>query len=153
MIGKKISVLLVDDSAVIRKVMEKMLSSVNDVATVYIAHDTYQAESIIQNENPDIVLLDINMPDRDGITFLKIIMQSYRRPVIMLSALDTSYNSQSILDLGAIDVLFKPNGMPSSSAFKNKLAESIQKAMAPIACHASQSLDPVSKNKFNSFES
>lgn len=106
------SVLIVDDSAIVRKVLFQKLSILPQITTVYSAPDPYIARDYIVKFLPDVVILDIEMPRMDGIQFLQKIMMYMPRPVIILSSLSTSGSDLALkaLELGAFDVLSKPGG-------------------------------------------
>jgi len=82
-----IKVLVVDDSAVVRKVFKEELSREKDIQVVGTAPDPYVARDKIVSLKPDVVTLDIEMPLMDGITFLRKLMQHYPLPVIIVSSL------------------------------------------------------------------
>jgi len=108
--GKKIKVLIVDDSAVVRQVLSKELSRERDIEVVGTATDPYVARDKIIKLKPDVLTLDIEMPRMDGITFLKKLMQHFPMPVVIVSSL-TGKNSELALeaiDAGAVEVMCKP---------------------------------------------
>ncbi len=105
-----IKVLIVDDSAVVRKVLSKELDAKPGIRVIGTAPDPYVARGKIVRLNPDVVTLDIEMPRMDGITFLKKLMQYYPLPVIVISSL-TEKGSRLAMDAfsaGALDVICKP---------------------------------------------
>lgn len=107
-----IRVLIVDDSALVRKVVSDALKADPEIEVVGTAVDPYAARDKIQALNPDVITLDLEMPRMDGLTFLKIIMQQRPLPVIIMSSL-TQRGSDCALEalrLGAFDVLAKPGG-------------------------------------------
>ena len=85
--GKTIRVLVVDDSAIVRKVFSEELSRENDIQVVGTAPDPYIARDKIIKLKPDVITLDIEMPRMDGITFLRKLMKHYPLPVIIVSSL------------------------------------------------------------------
>ncbi|MBI5685796.1 MAG: chemotaxis response regulator protein-glutamate methylesterase [Verrucomicrobia bacterium] len=106
----KIKVLLVDDSAVVREVLTSELSRDPQIQVVGAAHDAYAARDKIVSMAPDVVLLDIEMPRMDGLTFLRKLMHYHPVPVIIVSSL-TMPGGQLALDAigsGAVDVMCKP---------------------------------------------
>ena len=108
--GKKIRVLVVDDSAVIRQTMEKILSSDRSIEVMGTAADPYIAAQKIEKEIPDVITLDVEMPRMDGLTFLKKIMTQHPIPVVICSAL-TEKGAETTLkamELGAVDIIQKP---------------------------------------------
>ena len=108
----KYKVLIVDDSAVVRRMIRTALASEHDIEVVGAAGDPYQARDLIQKFKPDILTLDIEMPRMDGLTFLKILMDKHPMPVIILSSLSQANSKEALtaLEEGAADVLSKPDG-------------------------------------------
>lgn len=106
-----IKVLIVDDSILIRKIIIDMLSDVKDIKVVGEAKDGFEALYKIKTFNPDVVLLDYEMPGLNGIEVLKRIMKENPVPVIMFSAYsrEGSYVALKSLELGAFDYMLKPN--------------------------------------------
>src|SRR5512135_604565 len=83
----KIKVLIVDDSAIVRKIFSEELSKEPDIEVVGTAPDPFVARDKIVYQKPDVVTLDVEMPRMDGLTFLKKIMRHYPLPVIIVSSL------------------------------------------------------------------
>lgn len=108
---KKIKVLIVDDSAIIRQTLTSILSTDSEIEVIGTAADPYIAASIIANELPDVITLDVEMPKMDGITFLKKIMSQHPIPTIIISSLTAKGTDTAILALeyGAVSVLKKPS--------------------------------------------
>lgn len=106
----KIKVLIVDDSALIRKVLAEILSSDNEIEVVGTAPDPFIARDKIKLLNPDVLTLDVEMPKMDGITFLSNLMRLRPMPVVMVSTLTESGADVTLqaLSLGAIDFVAKP---------------------------------------------
>ena len=84
---KKIRVLVVDDSAIVRKIFTEELSKEPDIEVIGTAPDPYVARDKIVFQKPDVITLDIEMPKMDGLTFLKKLMKHYPLPVIVVSSL------------------------------------------------------------------
>jgi len=125
-----IKVLIVDDSAIVRKVMSEELSKYNDIEVIGTAVDPYMARDKIVKLKPDVITLDLEMPRMDGLTFLAKLMKYYPMPVVVLSSL-TPKNSETALralDLGAVDVLCKPGEAYSTKDVSKNLARSIRMA-------------------------
>ncbi len=103
-------VLIVDDSAVVRQVFQRALSSDPDVEIVGTAPDPFVARDLIVEKKPDAVTLDIEMPRMDGLTFLRKLMKHYPLPVIVVSSLTPAGSQLALdaLDAGAVEVLCKP---------------------------------------------
>jgi two-component system chemotaxis response regulator CheB len=107
---KRIKVLIVDDSALVRRMLTEMLSSDASITVLGAAHDAYDAREKIKALNPDVLTLDVEMPRMDGLTFLRNLMRLRPMPVIMVSSL-TEKGAEVTLDalsIGAVDYLPKP---------------------------------------------
>jgi two-component system, chemotaxis family, protein-glutamate methylesterase/glutaminase len=107
--GRRIKVLIVDDSALVRRLLTEMLSSDASITVLGTAHDAYDAREKIKALNPDVLTLDVEMPRMDGITFLRNLMRLRPMPVIMVSSL-TDKGAEVTLDalsIGAVDYLAK----------------------------------------------
>lgn len=130
MLPRKIRVLIVDDSAVVRKCVTEALASDPELEVVGTAMDPYLARDKIVQLKPDVLTLDIEMPRMDGLTFLKIIMEERPMPVIIMSSLTQagSHHALEALRLGAVDVLGKPNGSYSFGDLGPQLRERIKAA-------------------------
>ncbi|GBC60889.1 chemotaxis response regulator protein-glutamate methylesterase [Desulfonema ishimotonii] len=107
---KKIRVLIVDDSAVVRQTLKEILSSDPAIEVIGTAADPYIAARKINKEVPDVITLDVEMPRMDGITFLRKVMTQHPIPVVMCSSLtekgcDTTLRA---LEYGAVDIILKP---------------------------------------------
>src|SRR5688572_8197269 len=110
MANKKIRVLVVDDSALVRQILMEVLNGAPDVEVVGTASDPFMARDRIKELNPDVLTLDVEMPRMDGLTFLANLMRLRPMPVVMVSSLteqgaDTTLRA---LELGAIDFVSKP---------------------------------------------
>ena len=105
-----IKVLVVDDSALVRKLLSAMLSRAPDIEVVGTASDPYAARERIKKLNPDVITLDVEMPRMDGITFLENLMRLRPMPVVMVSSLTQRGADITLraLELGAIDFVAKP---------------------------------------------
>lgn len=128
---RKIRVLIVDDSAVVRHCISDALASDPDIEVVGTASDPYAALDVMTERRPDVLTLDLEMPRMDGITFLKILMERNPLPVIVFSSLTTQGSDLALesLRLGAVDVLGKP-GPFSIGDLGPRLAAKIKVAAA-----------------------
>ncbi|MFM8763503.1 MAG: response regulator [Spartobacteria bacterium] len=97
MLTRKIKVLVVDDSMVVRKIVTDALRTDPEIDVVGTATDPYMARDKILELKPDVLTLDIEMPKMDGLTFLKLIMKQHPMPVIIMSSL-TQAGSRTALD-------------------------------------------------------
>ncbi len=108
--AKPIRVLVIDDSAVVRKIMSEILSSASGIEVIATASDPLFALEKMKTEWPDVITLDVEMPRMDGISFLKKIMAERPTPVIICSSL-TRANSETALQAsaaGAVEIITKP---------------------------------------------
>ncbi len=105
-----IKVLVVDDSALVRKLLSAMLMRAADIEVVGTASDPFAARERIKKLNPDVITLDVEMPRMDGITFLDNLMRLRPMPVVMVSSLTQKGADVTLraLELGAIDFVAKP---------------------------------------------
>ena len=107
---KKIRVLNVDDSALMRQVLASLLAKDPEIEVIGSAPDPFIAREKIKALNPDVITLDVEMPRMDGITFLEKLMRGHPMPVVMVSSL-TEVGCQTTLralELGAVDFITKP---------------------------------------------
>ncbi|MDQ0321468.1 two-component system chemotaxis response regulator CheB [Pararhizobium capsulatum DSM 1112] len=108
--GKKIRVLIVDDSASVRQTLTAVLQQDPDIEVMGAASDPFMAAKRIQDDIPDVITLDVEMPRMDGITFLRKLMAQHPIPVVMCSSL-TEAGSETLLqalEAGAVDIILKP---------------------------------------------
>ena len=108
--SRKIRVLVVDDSAIVRKLASDALNSDPAIEVVGTAIDPFVARDKIVELEPDVLTLDIEMPRMDGITFLKILMKHHPMPVVIMSSISQkgSVHALEALEAGAVDVIAKP---------------------------------------------
>lgn len=128
--SRKIKVLIVDDSAIVRKLLGEALSGHPDIEVVGTAPDPYIARDKILTLHPDVVTLDIEMPRMDGLTFLKKLARYHPLPVIVISSLAQA-SSQAALEAmrsGAVHVLAKPGGPYSVGELRLDLAHHVRAA-------------------------
>src|SRR5690349_1610262 len=107
---RKIKVLIVDDSALVRQILVEILKTAQDMDVVGTASDPFMARERIKETNPDVLTLDVEMPRMDGLTFLANLMRLRPMPVVMVSSLtergaETTFKA---LELGAVDFVSKP---------------------------------------------
>ncbi|MDY6822683.1 MAG: chemotaxis response regulator protein-glutamate methylesterase [Thermodesulfobacteriota bacterium] len=123
-----IKVLIIDDSAIVRKVFSQELSREKGIEVVGTAPDPYIARDKILSLEPDVITLDIEMPRMDGITFLKKVMRYHPLPVIIVSSLTTKGGKLAMeaLSLGAMDVIPKPSAAYSVGDLSVQLADRIR---------------------------
>ncbi len=133
---KQIKVLIVDDSAIVRKIFSQELSKHADICVIGVAPDPFVARDKIVNLKPDVITLDIEMPRMDGLSFLRKLMKYHPIPTIIVSSL-TPANSEMALEAmeyGAVEVLAKPGGSYSVGDMSAQLAEKIRAAASVRMC-------------------
>lgn len=130
MLPRKIRVLIVDDSAVVRRVASEALASDPDIEVVGTAADPYLARDRLRELAPDVITLDLEMPRMDGLTFLRLLMEARPMPVIVLSSLSQQGSEYALeaLRLGAVDVLGKPGGSYSFGDLAPQLIAKVKAA-------------------------
>ena len=137
---KKIRVLVVDDSALARKVISDILRRDPEIEVVGTANDPYMAREKILELNPDVLTLDVEMPRMDGISFLKILQKHRPIPAIIISSITQAGSEAALgaLGAGAVDVLAKPSGTRSMEELEAQLAYRIHEEDVPPL----RSIDP-----------
>lgn len=127
---KTVKVLIVDDSAIVRKILRQQLGQYPDIEVVGTAPDPYVARDKIIALEPDVITLDVEMPKMDGITFLRILMKHNPLPIIILSSLTPKGSAMALeaLSAGAIDVISKPGPSYSVGQACQELYEKIKAA-------------------------
>jgi two-component system, chemotaxis family, protein-glutamate methylesterase/glutaminase len=124
----RIKVLIVDDSAIVRKMLGDAVRQQPDMEVVGGAPDPFIARDLILQHKPDVVTLDIEMPRMDGLTFLRRLMEHYPLPVIVISSLTQSGSTASMeaLRSGAVEVIPKPGGPYSVGEVTERLIHRIR---------------------------
>jgi two-component system chemotaxis response regulator CheB len=108
--NKKIRVLIVDDSAVVRQTLAEILCSDPLIEVMATASDPFVAAAKMHHEVPDVITLDVEMPRMDGITFLEKLMAQHPIPVVICSSLTGSGSKTTLkaLEYGAVEIIQKP---------------------------------------------
>lgn len=121
-------VLVVDDSAVVRKMLTDALNREPGIEVVGSAADVFVARDLILQHKPDVMTLDIEMPRMDGLTFLRRVMEYKPMPVIIVSSITQKGSAASVeaLQIGAIDVIAKPGGPGSVGQIADAIAQRIR---------------------------
>jgi two-component system chemotaxis response regulator CheB len=124
-VPRPIRVLIVDDSAIVRKMLADAIRDEPDLEVVGTAADPFIARDLILQHAPDVLTLDIEMPRMDGLTFLRRLMEHHPLPVIIVSSLTPRGSAVSIdaLRAGAIDVIPKPGGPYSVAQVADELKQ------------------------------
>ena len=151
-IERKIRVLVVDDSAVVRRMISEALALDPAIEVVGTACDPYIARDKIIELKPDVLTLDIEMPRMDGLTFLKILGQHHPMPVVVISSLTQAGSTAALtaLEYGAVDVLAKPTSAWNLGSLREQLAHRVKGAArariknfkAPATSAGTQNNDP-----------
>ncbi len=174
-----IRVLIVDDSAVVRKILTDELSRYPDIEIVGTATDPYVARDKIVQLRPDVVTLDVEMPGMDGISFLKEIMAEpdlitldiemprmhglsflarlmkyHPKPVVVVSSLTPKNSETAIkaLELGALEVICKPGSSYSTTDISTQLARAIRAAASSRVPHPASQPRSVEGEGFGDFQ-
>lgn len=131
-----IRVLLVDDSPIALKILERILSSSPDIEVIGTALNGKEGLELIPGLNPDVICTDLHMPVMDGLEFTKEIMTQYPRPILVISVSvqEGSQNVFRLLEAGAVDVFLKPRGFIESE-FDKKALELISKVKVVAGVH------------------
>jgi two-component system chemotaxis response regulator CheB len=126
----KIRVLVVDDSATMRGLITAALNRDPDIEVVGAAGDPFEARGMIKALNPDVVTLDIEMPNMNGIEFLEKIMRLRPMPVVMVSSLTQAGAEMTLraLELGAVDCVAKPTLATNTADTLNEVAAKVKAA-------------------------
>ncbi|MGC7895475.1 response regulator [Vibrio anguillarum] len=141
---KKIKVLIVDDSAVVRQVISALLSNEPDIEVLTPASDPIFAQKKMAVQWPDVIILDVEMPRMDGITFLKQLMAEHPTPVIICSTLTErgAEVTMQALQAGALTIITKPK-----AGLKDFLQESRQEMLSAVRAAAQAKLENIVKPK------
>lgn len=125
-----VKVLVIDDSAMIRKVFEQELSKDPEIEVVGTAPDPFVGRDKIVYLKPDVITLDIEMPRMDGLTFLAKLMKHYPIPVVVVSSLAKRGGDVAVkaMELGAVEVLSKPGTAYSVGDMSEQLIEKVKAA-------------------------
>ena len=130
--GQATRVLIVDDSATMRAILKKILQGDPRIDVVGAAADAEIARRMLKELDPDVMLLDVEMPGTDGITFLEKIMRLRPMPVVMCSSLTAKGTETTIeaMRLGAVECIGKPAGGPEALMHEAKMLRETVKAAA-----------------------
>ena len=147
-----INVLVVDDSAVVRKVLSAELSKAPDITVVGTAIDPYAARDKILQLKPDVITLDLEMPRMDGLTFLGKLMKHFPLPVVIVSSLTPAGGETAMraLAIGAVDVACKPGSSFSVAEMGPALISKVRAAaVARVVKREPSANSPISVPKVN----
>lgn len=132
---RKIRVLVVDDSALMRKMLSELISRDAGIEVVGTAADPFEAREKLVELRPDVMTLDVEMPRMDGVTFLEKVMQHFPVRTIVISAVTAEGSSLALkmLELGAVDIIPKPS-LDVAGSLKSVSELLVSRVRA--ACHA-----------------
>ena len=117
------TVLVIDDSVSMRKVISDIINAIEDFEVVGTAADAFEAREKIKQLEPDLVTIDINMPKMDGVTFLRNLMRLHPMPAVVVSG--ESVRGNDIFDDGAVGFVSKPALGESMLSFNDRLKETL----------------------------
>ena len=125
-----ITVVIVDDSRIMRALIDKALTADGDITIVGAAANPFEARELIRATNPDVITLDVEMPKMDGLDFLRRIMELRPMPVVMVSTLTSKGTDTTLtaLEIGAIEFVAKPASQAAWDAFAMSLRTKVRAA-------------------------
>jgi two-component system chemotaxis response regulator CheB len=142
--ARPVKVLIVDDSAIVRKLLADALKGEPDIEVVGGAGDPFIARDMILRLEPDVLTLDIEMPRMDGLSFLRRLMTYRPMPVIIISSLTQSGSAATIeaLRSGAVDVLAKPGGPASVGELATRLKQRVRAVRGVTTANLARAMAP-----------
>lgn len=150
MAGAAVRVVVVDDSRLMRELLSTALSQADDIQVVGVAADPYEAREVIRATDPDVVTLDVEMPNMGGLEFLRLIMKLRPTPVVMVAGSTTSGAETTLtaLEIGAVDFVAKPSGGRAGwgdfgATVRYKVREAAKVRFGPAAPRASAAADTI----------
>jgi two-component system, chemotaxis family, protein-glutamate methylesterase/glutaminase len=150
-----IRVLVVDDSAVVRRVLSDALSTAAGIEVVGTAADPYAARDKIAALRPDVLTLDVEMPRMDGLTFLEKLMAAHPLPVVVVSSLTPASSAMALraLELGAVGVVCKPGSQFSIPDVARDVVHQVRAAalakVKPLGARPARPVDTAAKAEQN----
>ncbi|MCK5111015.1 MAG: chemotaxis-specific protein-glutamate methyltransferase CheB [Arcobacteraceae bacterium] len=117
------TVLVIDDSSSMRRVIRDMINSIDEFEVVDTAIDAYEAREKIKQLEPDLVTIDINMPKMDGVTFLRNLMKLHPMPAVVISG--EGVRGSDIFDDGAVGFVPKPATGETMQNFSNRIKDTL----------------------------
>jgi two-component system, chemotaxis family, protein-glutamate methylesterase/glutaminase len=139
---KKIKVLIVDDSVSMQKVLQEVIESDPSLEVVGVAKDAFEAKQMVNDLSPDVITLDVEMPQVSGLRFLEVLMKVKPTPVVMISTL-TKANADTTLqalELGAVDYIAKPQ-INQEEMFQRYKKMVIKKIQMAASCNISTGIN------------
>jgi two-component system, chemotaxis family, protein-glutamate methylesterase/glutaminase len=117
------TVLVIDDSPSMRRIIKDMINSIDEFEVVCVATDAYDAREKIKEYEPDLVTIDINMPKMDGVTFLRNLMRLHPMPAVVVSG--EGVRGNDIFDDGAVGFIPKPENGESMQSFQDRIKDTL----------------------------
>ncbi len=117
------TVLVIDDSPSMRRIIKDMINSIDEFEVVCVATDAYDAREKIKEYEPDLVTIDINMPKMDGVTFLRNLMRLHPMPAVVISG--EGVRGNDIFDDGAVGFVPKPDSGESMQSFQDRIKDTL----------------------------
>ena len=117
------TVLVIDDSASMRRIIKDMINSIEEFEVICVATDAYDAREKIKEYEPDLVTIDINMPKMDGVTFLRNLMRLHPMPAVVISG--EGVRGNDIFDDGAVGFIPKPENGESMESFQSRVKDTL----------------------------
>jgi two-component system, chemotaxis family, protein-glutamate methylesterase/glutaminase len=117
------TVLVIDDSASMRRIIKDMINSIDEFKVICVATDAFDAREKIKEYEPDLVTIDINMPKMDGVVFLRNLMRLHPMPAVIISG--ESVRGNDIFDDGAVGFIPKPDHGESMQSFQNRVKDTL----------------------------
>ena len=117
------TVLVIDDSPSMRRIIKDMINSIDEFEVIGVATDAYDAREKIKEYEPDLVTIDINMPKMDGVTFLRNLMRLHPMPAVVISG--ESVRGNDIFDDGAVGFIPKPDTGESMNSFSDRIKDTL----------------------------
>jgi two-component system chemotaxis response regulator CheB len=149
-----IRVILVDDSATVRRLFKKALSSAPDVQVIAEAPDPYVARALVVEHKPDVLVLDVEMPRMDGITFLRKLTKHFPIPVVVCSSVTEAGGKLALeaFDAGALEVICKPQTPSALAELGSELLRAVRGAAASRRTSVTAGSRPVELGRSTSVE-
>ncbi len=117
------TVLVIDDSASMRRIIKDMINSIDEFEVIGVATDAYDAREKIKEYEPDLVTIDINMPKMDGVTFLRNLMRLHPMPAVVISG--EGVRGNDIFDDGAVGFIAKPEMGEAMHSFQERIKDTL----------------------------
>jgi two-component system, chemotaxis family, protein-glutamate methylesterase/glutaminase len=117
------TVLVIDDSPSMRRIIKDMINSIDEFEVVCVATDAYDAREKIKEYEPDLVTIDINMPKMDGVTFLRNLMRLHPMPAVVISG--EGVRGNDIFDDGAVGFIPKPENGETMQSFQERIKDTL----------------------------